>query len=79
MAKLLGNQEPTESSANDRGAAHAHAYDRHAIVTTIEQQYTRALVHLFNLQIRAAQRARELELSHVDENELQDDDHPTSS
>ena len=35
-----------DSSANDRGAAHAHAYDRHAIVTTIELQYTRALVHL---------------------------------
>ena len=156
-----------DSSANDRGAAHAHAYDRHAIVTTIEQQYTRALVHLYSLQfstpsliaclshlaplaqkpshnhlslsyptsacsligvchilvedasnqpcprcqphwhrssrwkipphacevlehiksmrqvirqrIRAAQRARELELSHVDENELQDDDPPTSS
>ena len=156
MAKLLDNQEPTDSLANHRGAAHAHAYDRHAIVTTIEQQYTRALVHLFNLQfsthlshkpshnrislthptnpcsligvchilvedasnqpcprcrphwhrssrwkipphacevlehiksmrqvitqrIRAAQRARELELSHVDENELQDDDPPTSS
>jgi len=39
-----------DSSANDRGAAHAHAYDRHAIVTTIEQQYTRALVHLYSLQ-----------------------------
>jgi len=39
-----------DSSANDRGAAQAHAYDRHAIVTTIEQQYTRALVHLYNLQ-----------------------------
>ena len=39
-----------DSSANDRGATHAHAYDRHAIVTTIEQQYTRALVHLYNLQ-----------------------------
>jgi len=152
-----------QSSANDRGAAHVHAYDRHTIVTTIEQQNTRerlfistasgsplplslpvshkpshnhvslSLSHPTNVcwligvchilvedasnqpcprcqphwnrsslwkmpphacevlehiksmrqvirqRIRVAQRARELELSHVDENELQDDDPPTSS